>query len=77
VRLEAACISASETTTDDFLFRLLDSGDRVFSGQIVEEDVSSVSPLPFFEDLLREAFKGAAEQLATATAGTFTVSPER
>jgi hypothetical protein len=50
----------------------LDSRDLVFSGQTVEEDVSSVSPLPFFEDLLLEAFKGAAEQLATAIAGTFT-----
>jgi hypothetical protein len=59
--LEAACISESEMTLDDFLFRLLDSRDRVFSGQIVEEDVSFVSPLLFFEDILREAFKGAAE----------------
>jgi hypothetical protein len=55
----------------------LDSRDQVFSGQTVEEDVSYVSPLPFFEDLLREAFKGAAEQLAAATAGTFTVSHGR
>jgi hypothetical protein len=59
--LEAACISESEMTLDDFLFRLLDSRDRVFSGQIVEEDVSFVSPLLFFEDILREAFKGAVE----------------
>jgi hypothetical protein len=75
--LEAACISASDMTLDDFLFRLLDSRDRVFSGQIVEEDVSFVSPLLFFEDILREAFKGAAEQLATTTAGTFTIRPGR
>jgi hypothetical protein len=38
----------------------------------VEEDVSSVIPFPFFEDFLLEAFRGAAEQLATATTGTFT-----
>jgi hypothetical protein len=41
----------------------------------MEEDVSSVFPLPFFEDLLLEAFRGAAEQLATATVGTFTGMP--
>jgi hypothetical protein len=39
----------SEMTSDDFRFRLLDSRDLVFSGRTVEEDVSSVSPLPFFE----------------------------
>jgi hypothetical protein len=36
-----------------------------------------VFPLLFFEDLLLEAFKGAAEQLATATAATFTRRPGR
>jgi hypothetical protein len=38
----------------------------------MEEDVSSMFPLPFCEDLLLGAFKGAAEQLATTTAGTLT-----
>jgi hypothetical protein len=64
-------------TSDDFLFRLLDSRDLVFSGRTVEEDVSSVFPLPFFEDLLLEAFRGAAEQLATTTAGIFIGMPGR
>jgi hypothetical protein len=43
----------------------------------MEEDVSSVSPLPFFEDHLLGAFKGAAEQLATATTGILTGMPGR
>jgi hypothetical protein len=77
VRLEAACNLAFETTSEDFCFRLLDSRDLVFLGQTVEEDVSSVSPLPFFEDLLLGAFKGAAEQLATTIARTFTRIPGR
>jgi hypothetical protein len=33
-RLEAACISASETSSEAFLFLLLDSKDLVFDGQI-------------------------------------------
>jgi hypothetical protein len=77
VRLEAACISAFERTSDDFLFRLLDSRDLVFSGQTEAEDVSFVFPLPLFEDLLLEAFRGAAEQLATTTARIFTGRPGR
>jgi hypothetical protein len=47
-------------TSDDFRFCLLDSIDLVLSGRTVEEEVSSISPLPFFKDLLLEAFKGAA-----------------
>jgi hypothetical protein len=43
----------------------------------MEEDVSSVFSLPFFEDLLLEAFRCAAEQLATTTVGTFTGRPRR
>jgi hypothetical protein len=74
-RLEVACISVSETTLDNFLFRLLDSRDLIFSGQTVAEDVSSVFLFPFFEDLLLEAFRGATEQQATATAGIFTRRP--
>jgi hypothetical protein len=41
----------------------------------LEEDVLSVSPLPFFEDVLLWASRGAAEQLATATAKAFTKTP--
>jgi hypothetical protein len=36
-----------------------------------------MSPFPFFEDFLLGAFRGAAEQLATATAGAFTTMPGR
>jgi hypothetical protein len=43
----------------------------------VEDVVSSVFPLLFFEDLLLGAFKGAAKQLDTAIADIFTVGPER
>jgi hypothetical protein len=64
-------------TSDDFRFRLLDLRDLVFSRRTVEEDVSSVSHFPFFEDLLLGAFKGVAEQLSMATAGTFTGTPGR
>jgi hypothetical protein len=67
----------SEMTSDDFCFRLLDSRDLVFSRQTAEEDILSVSPFPFFEDFLLGAFRGAAEQLATATAGAFTTMPGR
>jgi hypothetical protein len=54
LRLEAACISASETSSEDFLFLLMDSKDIVFVGQIAGEKVSLVLPLAlsFFEALL-------------------------
>jgi hypothetical protein len=56
-------------------FRLLDSRDFVFSGRTTEEDVSSVFPFPFFEDFPLGALRGAAKQLATATAGAFFSMP--
>jgi hypothetical protein len=37
----------------------------------MEEEVLPALLLPFFEDFFRGALGGAAEQLATATAGTF------
>jgi hypothetical protein len=51
--------------------------DLVFSGHTTEGDVPSPHPFLFFEDVLLEAFEGAAEQLATATAGAFTLIPGR
>jgi hypothetical protein len=40
-----------------------------------KEVLSLIAVEPCFEDLLRGAFIGAAEQLATATAGTFNLGP--
>jgi hypothetical protein len=52
-------------------FRFDDSRDLVFAGWTLEDIVSSIINVLLFEDLLLGAFKGAAEQLATATAGIF------
>jgi hypothetical protein len=49
---------------------LLDSRDFVFSKQ-TEEEVSFTFPFLFFEDFPLGALRGAAEQLAIATAGAF------
>jgi hypothetical protein len=56
---------------------LLDSKDFVFSGRTAEEEVSFVLLFLFFEDFLLGALGGAAEQLATATAGAFLSIPGR
>jgi hypothetical protein len=58
-------------------FRLLDSRDFIFSGRTTEEEVSSTFPFLFFEDFPLGALRGAAEQLATATAGAFFSIPGR
>jgi hypothetical protein len=42
-----------------------------------EEVVLSAIDGPLFEDLLLGALMGVAEQLATATAGIFSLRPER
>jgi hypothetical protein len=74
--LEAACSFASETGSKDLCFHFDDSRDLVFAGWTLEDDVSLIINVLLFEDLLR-AFKGAAEQLATAIAGIFNLRPER
>jgi hypothetical protein len=56
-------------------FRFLDSKDFILSGRTAEEEVSFVLFFLFFEDFLRGALGGAAEQLATATAGAFLSMP--
>jgi hypothetical protein len=57
--------------------RFDDSKDRVLEGLTLEEVLSSTADEPRFEDFIRGAFTGAAEQLATATAGTFNLRPGR
>jgi hypothetical protein len=57
--------------------RFDDSKDRVLEGLTPEEVLSSTADGPRFEDFLRGAFIGAAEQLATAIAGTFNLRPGR
>jgi hypothetical protein len=42
---------------------------------MTEEEVSTALLLHFFEDLLRGALGGAAEELATTTMGTFLSTP--
>jgi hypothetical protein len=48
-----------------------DYKDLVLEGLTPEEVLSLTADEPRFEDLLRGALIGAAEQLATATTGTF------
>jgi hypothetical protein len=55
--------------------RFDDSKDLVLEGLTPEEVLSLTVDEPRFEDLLRGAFIGAAEQLATATVGTFNLGP--
>jgi hypothetical protein len=52
-----------------------DSKDLVLEGLTPEEVLSLIVDGPRFEDFLRGAFIGAAEQPATATAGTSTCDP--
>jgi hypothetical protein len=68
---EAAWSSTSETRSEILRLHFDDSKDRVLEGLTPAEVLSSTADGPRFEDLLRGAFIGAAEQLATATAGTF------
>jgi hypothetical protein len=55
--------------------RFDDSRDFVFEGTTPEDVVSSAIERPLLEDLLLGALGGAAEQLATATTGTFSLRP--
>jgi hypothetical protein len=55
--------------------RFDDSKDLVLEGLTPEEVPSLTDDGPRFEDLIRGALMGAAEQLATATAGTFSLGP--
>jgi hypothetical protein len=57
-------------------FRFDDSRDLVLEGLTPEEVPSLADDEPRFDDLIRGALIGAAEQLATATAGTFNLGPE-
>jgi hypothetical protein len=56
-----------------FLFD--DSRDLVLEGLTPEEVPSLADDEPLFDDLIRGALIGAAEQLATTTAGTFNLGP--
>jgi hypothetical protein len=55
--------------------RFDDSRDLVLDGLTPEEVPSLTDDEPCFEDLIREALMGVAEQVATATAGTFSMGP--
>jgi hypothetical protein len=55
--------------------RFDDSRDLVLEGLTPKEVLSLTDDEPRFEDLIRGALMGAAEQLATATAGTFSLGP--
>jgi hypothetical protein len=74
---EAAWSSTSEICSEALHLRFDDSKDRVLEGLTPEEVLSSTADGPRFEDLLRGAFIGAAEQLATTTVGTFNLRPGR
>jgi hypothetical protein len=56
-------------------FRFDDSRDLVLEGLTHEEVPSLTDDEPRFDDLIRGALIGAAEQLATETAGTFNLGP--
>jgi hypothetical protein len=64
---EAAWSSTFEICSEVLRLRFDDSRDLVLEGWTPEEVLSSVTDGPRFEDLLRGALIGAAEQLATAT----------
>jgi hypothetical protein len=70
-RPEAAWSSTSEIGSEVLRLRFDDSKDHVLEGLTPEEVLSPTADRPHFEDFLRGAFIGAAEQLATATAGIF------
>jgi hypothetical protein len=73
---EAAWSSASEVRGSEvFRFRFDDSSDLVLEGFTPEEVPSVAGDKLRFDDLIRGALIGAAEQLATATAGTFNLGP--
>jgi hypothetical protein len=55
--------------------RFDDSRDLVFKGFTPEQVPSTAGDEPRFDDLMRGALIGAAEQLATATAGSFSLGP--
>jgi hypothetical protein len=74
-RPEAAWSSASEVRSEVLRLRFDDSRDLVLEGLTPEEVPSLTDDEPRFEDLIRGALMGAAEQLATATAGTFSLGP--
>jgi hypothetical protein len=73
---EAAWSSASEVRSSEvFRFRFDDSSDLVLEGFTPEEAPSLVGDELRFDDLIRGALIGAAEQLATAMVGTFNLGP--
>jgi hypothetical protein len=75
-RPEAAWSSASEVRLEVLRLRFDDSRDLVLEGLTPEEVPSPTDDDELrFEDLIRGALMGAAEQLATATAGTFSLGP--
>jgi hypothetical protein len=76
-RPEAAWSSTFEICSEVLRLRFDDSKDLVLEGWMPEEVLSSTVDGPRFKDFLRGAFIGAAEQLATATAGTFNLRPGR
>jgi hypothetical protein len=65
----------SEVRSEVLRLRFDDSRDLVLEGLTPEEVLSLTDDEPRFEDLIRGALIGAAEQLATATAGTFSLGP--
>jgi hypothetical protein len=74
-RSEAAWSSTSETCSEVLRLHFDDSKDLVLEGLTPEEVLSLTADEPRFKHLLRGAFIGAAEQLDTATAGTFNLGP--
>jgi hypothetical protein len=70
-RPEAAWSSTSKICSEVLRLHFDDSKDLVLEGLTPEEVLSLIVDGPRFEDFLRGAFIGAAEQLATETAGTF------
>jgi hypothetical protein len=74
-RPEAAWSSAFEVRSEVLRLRFDDSRDLVLDDLTLKEVPSLTDDEPRFEDLIRGASMGAAEQLATATAGTFILGP--
>jgi hypothetical protein len=67
-RPEAAWSSASEVHSEVFRLRFDDSKDFVLEGLTPKEVPSLAGDEPRFDDLIRGALIGAAEQLAMAAA---------